>query len=133
MNGGQSELQFQIFARQYQHTLQETGFTAEILKSEVVNIINTCNFSYKLNLDLIAETFKLLCEPELFPTVRLRFVIYEVTVNIFRTSKCNILGERTVDKVQDCLKLVIRNLDSRFFLGVYCTAIAALSLIDRTH
>lgn len=93
-------------------------FTAEIVKAEVVNFIATYKFGCRLNLDVIAETYSILLEAELFPAVRLRSVLSEVTVNIFHTGKCTIIVAKTVDDVQDCIDLLVRNVDRRFFLGL---------------
>lgn len=87
VNGGHLELESQLLVRQYRYALQQIGYTAEIDKLEVLNIIDTYNLGYRLNLDCIGETYNLLFEPELFPAVRLHFQIYEITVNVFHTGK----------------------------------------------
>lgn len=113
VNGGQSELDSHLLVKRYQYALQEIGFTAEIVKSEVVSIIATDNFGCRLNLDRFAETFRLLYEPELFPAVRFCFVIYDVTLNVFHTGKCTILGARTADDARDCVDLLVKNVYNR--------------------
>lgn len=55
-NGGQLELLSQLFVRHQQYALQKIGFTADIVSSEIVNIIVTYNYACQLNVDLIAKT-----------------------------------------------------------------------------
>ena len=47
----------------------------------------------------IARRHKLEFEPELFPAVRYRIGELGVTVNIFHTGKCTILGAKSVEIV----------------------------------
>ena len=65
-----------------------------------------------LRLSDIARRYKLEFEPELFPAVRYRIGELGVTVDIFHTGKCTILGARSVEimskatyKIKDLLEV----------------------------
>lgn len=51
---------------------------------------------------------------DLLPEVRLHLEIYEVTVNIFHTGECNILGAKSVDDLEECILLPDRNVNTIF-------------------
>jgi TATA-box binding protein (TBP) (component of TFIID and TFIIIB) len=61
-----------------------------------VNIVARYIHHRPIKLFQLAQANRLEFEQELFPAVRLRFEDLKITVNIFRTGKCMILGAKGV-------------------------------------
>ena len=72
---------------------------AEYTNYQIQNIVACYCYGKPLKLAEIATRNKLEFEPELFPSVRYRDEDLKVTVNIFHTGKCVILGADTTEKV----------------------------------
>ena len=87
-----------IFLR-HLRTVSDIGISAEYTNCSIQNIVATYDLKRKLDLATIASHHRLEFEPELFPAVRYRIEDLKVTVNIFHTGKCTILGAKTVEIV----------------------------------
>lgn len=81
VSGGHSKLKSHFLVGTQQYALQENEFTANTIRSEVINISATYDSGCRLNLDMIAEASKLLFRPNSFQAVELRLVTYELTFN----------------------------------------------------
>jgi TATA-box binding protein (TBP) (component of TFIID and TFIIIB) len=76
-----------------------------------VNIVATYHHKNSLNIRVLAERFRLLFEPELFPAALYRIHDLGVTINIFYTGKCVLLGAKSeksvllsIKKLEDLLQ-----------------------------
>jgi transcription initiation factor TFIID TATA-box-binding protein len=105
----------------YQRTLKDLGYSANILKCQVVNIIATYNYGQRISLFEIAEKHKLEFEPEFFPAARARMEDLRVTVNIFHTGKCVILGAKSEEILKECVLRLQKILESEEFDSKNCT------------
>ena len=76
-------------------TVSDVGISAEYTNYSIQNIVATY--------DLKRTRHMLEFEPELFPAVRYRIEDLKVTVNIFHTGKCTILGAKTVEIVSEAV------------------------------
>jgi len=104
-----------IFLR-HLRTVLDLGIYTEYTNYNIYNIVATYDLKRKPHLATIASQHKLEFEPELFPAVRYRIENLKVTVNIFHTGKCTILGARTVEivsKVVDHIKDLIQDAEDR--------------------
>ena len=84
-------------------TVSDIGISAEYTNYSIQNIVATYDLKRKLDLATIATHHSLEFEPELFPAVRYRIKDLKVTVNIFHTGKCTILGAKTVEIVSEAV------------------------------
>ena len=88
---------------------------AEYTNYQIQNIVACYCYGKPLKLAEIATRNKLEFEPELFPAVRYRNNCLKVTVNIFHTGSCVILGAKsaeTVSQIVDEIKKIIKNADN---------------------
>ena len=84
-------------------TVSDIGISAEYTNYNIQNIVATYDFKRKFDLATIASHYWLEFEPELFPAVRYRIEDLKVTVNIFHTGKCTILGAKTAEIVSEAV------------------------------
>ena len=99
--GGITEGQAKRIFLRHLRTVLDIGISAEYTNYSIQNIVATCDVKRKLDLATIASHHRLEFEPELFPAVRYRIEDLRVTVNIFHTGKCTILGAKTVEIVSE--------------------------------
>ena len=97
--GGITEGQAKRMFLRHVRTVSDIGISAEYTNYNIQNIVATYDLKRKLDLATIASHHRLEFEPELFPAVRYRIEYLKVTVNIFHTGKCTILGAKTVEIV----------------------------------
>ena len=97
--GGTTEGQAKRNFLRYIKLITDLGISAAYEDYQIQNIVATYDHKEPLNLPDIAKRYKLEFEPELFPAVRYRIVELRVTVNIFHTGKCTILGAKSVEIV----------------------------------
>ena len=86
----------------YQRALRDMGYSANIVSSRVVNIIATYNHGKPLPLFELAKKNRLWLEPEIFPAARVRMEDLKITVNIFHSGKCMILGAKSEALLVEC-------------------------------
>jgi transcription initiation factor TFIID TATA-box-binding protein len=96
----------------YQSTLQNMGYSANIVTGQVVNIIATYNHGKRVPLFKIAQKHKLLFEPEIFPAARVHMDDLRVTVNIFHTGKCVLLRAKSEAILTECIFRLQKLLES---------------------
>ena len=99
----------------YQRALQNLGYSANIVSRQVVNIIATYNHGKRIPLFKIAQKNRLWFEPEIFPAARVRMYDLKITVNIFHTGKCMILGAKSVSAISECVVRLQKILESAQF------------------
>jgi transcription initiation factor TFIID TATA-box-binding protein len=102
INGIKSIQESNELVSAYQSSLRHMGYSANITKSQVVNIIATYNHGKRISLFEIAHKHKLWYEPEQFPAARVRMEDLKITVNIFHTGKCVILGAKSEELITEC-------------------------------
>ena len=101
--GGITEGQAKRIFLRHLRTVSDIGISTEYTKYNIQNIVATYDLKRKLDLATIALHHRLEFEPELFPAVRYRIEDLKVTVNIFHTGKCTILGAKTVERVSEAV------------------------------
>ena len=88
------------------------GVDVSKMDYKVVNIIACYKRTTAVDLEGLSQSCKLEYFPELFPAVRYRDEDYRVTVNIFRTGNCVILGAkdfRIVEQITKRVKCMLEN------------------------
>ena len=96
----------------YLSFLSHLGTKVDYDNYRIQNIVATYDHCKPLSLYHIAERHCLEFEPEMFPAVRYRIPDIAVTVNIFHTGKCTILGAKSTEIVSqaiDRIKEIFRN------------------------
>ena len=101
--GGITEGQAKRIFLRHLGTLSDISISTENTNYDIQNIVATYDLKRKLDLATIASHHRLEFEPELFPAVRYRIEDLKVTVNIFHTGKCTILGAKTVEIVSEAV------------------------------
>jgi transcription initiation factor TFIID TATA-box-binding protein len=96
----------------YQETLKGMGYSANIVSSQVANIIATYNHGKRVPLFKIAQKNRLWFEPEIFPAARVRMEDLKITVNIFHSGKCMILGAKSESLLTECVRCLRKLLES---------------------
>ena len=97
--GGTTEGQAKRNFLRYIRLITDLGISAAYEDYQIRNIVATYDHKSPLSLLDIARRYKLELEPEFFPAVRYRIGELGVTVNIFHTGKCTILGAKSVEIV----------------------------------
>jgi transcription initiation factor TFIID TATA-box-binding protein len=115
INGIKSMQESNELVSAYQSSLRDMGYSANIIKSQVVNIIATYNHGKRISLFEIAYKHKLWFEPEQFPAVRIRMEDLKITVNIFHTGKCVILGAKSEEVLTESVSRLQKILESEQF------------------
>jgi TATA-box binding protein (TBP) (component of TFIID and TFIIIB) len=104
INGGKSEFEASYLVGFYHRILQEIIPHIAVKEQRVVNIVATYDHGKPVNLpSIVKRQHELNCsqrhwmvfEPELFPAVKYRAEDLKVTINIFHTGKCVLLGCRS--------------------------------------
>ena len=114
--GGTTEGQAKRIFMRHLRTVSDLGICTAYKNYKVQNIVATYDLRRKLHLATIASHHRLEFVPELFPAVRYRFQDLNVTVNIFHTGKCTILGAKTaeiVSQVVDRIRNLIQDAEDR--------------------
>ena len=115
ITGGLTEGQAKRIFIKYLRILVDLGIDAEYGNYRIQNIIACYIHGKALNLAKLATLNKLEFEPELFPAVRFRDNSLRVTVNIFHTGSCVILGAKSVESISIILqniKQIIQDAES---------------------
>ena len=114
--GGITEGQAKRIFMRHLRTVSDLGINTEYTNYNIQNIVAIYHLKRKLDLASIASHHRLEFESELFPAVIYRIEDLKVTVNIFHTGKCTILGAKTVEIVSeavDRIKDLIRDAEGR--------------------
>ena len=101
--GGTTEGQTKRIFLRYLGLLSDLGISIDYQDYHIQNIVACYDYGQKLDLYLVAQSNKFEFEPELFPAVRYRDKTLKVTVNIFHTGKCTILGAKSVEVVSEAV------------------------------
>ena len=72
----------------------------------IQNIVACYKHTERISLERLARKYSLEYFPELFPAVRFRDDYRNVTVNIFHTGSCVILGAKTVSIVHETVAIL---------------------------
>lgn len=102
VNGGTFKEEAEETVVLFRRVFRSMGYRAVILSQNIVNIVAKYDCKRRLKLQNIADAFNFWYEPEIFPAVRIRLKAINVTVNIFHSGKCMILGAKTEKHVQKC-------------------------------
>ena len=102
--GGTTEKESKGIFDIYLAAIADLGHPIEYTDYHIQNIVACYQHPEKLILYDIARRHGLEYEPELFPAVRYRDKYYKVTVNIFHTGSCVILGAKTLAIVGHTVK-----------------------------
>jgi TATA-box binding protein (TBP) (component of TFIID and TFIIIB) len=100
VNGGKSVAESESLISFYQQSLHGLGYSAKILKSQVVNIVAVHDHGKSIRLYDVAKNNRLFFEPEIFPAIKVRLSDHAVTIHIFHTGKCTILGAKAEQDVE---------------------------------
>jgi transcription initiation factor TFIID TATA-box-binding protein len=90
VNGAKSVREAKALARRFAKKLRCVGYKCRISDFRVVNVVATCNFGHRLDLNALAKQFNAYFSPELFPGLRVK--LSECSAVLFHTGKCNLLG-----------------------------------------
>lgn len=101
--GGCTEGQNKRIFLKFIRILVDLGLNVEYINYKIQNIVACYRFRKPVKLAKIAAQYKLEFEPELFPAVRYRNDCLKVTVNIFHTGSCVILGAKTTEIVSEVI------------------------------
>ena len=96
----------------YLQLLQHLGYPCIRRNLKIQNIIARYDHREKINLHTLARQTKFEYEPDLFPAVRFRLKDLKITVNIFRTGKCMVLGAKSIEDIniaEERLKNLLKN------------------------
>jgi transcription initiation factor TFIID TATA-box-binding protein len=115
INGAKAFQEASELVSAYQCALQNMGYSVNILTCQVVNIIATYDHGKRVPLFKIAQKHKLLFEPEIFPAARVRMDDLKLTVNIFHTGKCVLLGAKAESVLTECVIRLQKLLESVAF------------------
>jgi transcription initiation factor TFIID TATA-box-binding protein len=80
----------------YSNLLGHLGYECRYGELKIQNIIARYTHFESIDLVQLANKNKLEFEPELFPAVRYRLEELNITINIFRTGKCMLLGSKNL-------------------------------------
>jgi len=111
--GGKSELEAKNLFDRFISMLADLGSRIEYTDYQIQNIVACYKHPGQVNLQKLARAktsryFTVEFEPELFPAVRLRDNLNKVTVNIFHTGSCVILGAKTSSVVAHSVDVIKR-------------------------
>ena len=104
--GGVTEAETKENFARYLSILFDLGISNDCDSYRIQNIVATYDYKRRLDLFYIAKKNRLQFEPELFPAVRYRIHDLKITVNIFHTGKCTILGAKTVVAVSQAVERI---------------------------
>ena len=107
--GGETENETKEVFDSYMEAFADLGHPIEYKDYHIQNIVACYKHPQRARLDHLAEKNRLEFEPELFPAVRYRDEKRKVTVNIFHTGNCVILGAKSVRIVNEIVE-VLKNL-----------------------
>lgn len=97
--GGRSVAQNYALFEDYVQLLHYLGYDFPAQQPQVQNIIAKCSHSTRINLLKFAAVRDvkdiISYEPEVFPAIRYRLDGLKITINIFHTGKCMVLGAKS--------------------------------------
>ncbi|XP_055353766.1 TATA-box-binding protein-like [Paramacrobiotus metropolitanus] len=135
INGGTSEKEVRTLLKRYRFRLTHLGYTANVVSKRTANIMATYDHQHPINLYKFAKAQKLYYEPELFDAAKMRYADLGITVKVFSSGKCTILGAKSVKAVDICIDRLratlpsnpppihYRSLTSRYFVVLFCVAV----------
>ena len=94
LNGGRSEKDVDILVGLYSFMLQLLNYNAVVIEQNIVNIVATYKHLKPVHLYFLCNRRNVVWEPELFPAAKYRIHDLGVTVNIFASGKCVLLGAK---------------------------------------
>ena len=112
--GGTSEFEARELFDRYMSALADLGSEIQYTNYKIQNIVACYKHPHQINLPKLAckhidpAFFVLEFEPELFPAVRFRDNLNKVTVNIFHTGSCVILGAKDTVRVENTVRVIKR-------------------------
>ena len=95
LNGGKSESEVENLIEFYTYVLQLLDYKAVVTERSIVNIVATYTNHEPVRLHNLSRHQELVWEPELFPAVKYRIHDLGVTINIFASGKCVLLGAKS--------------------------------------
>jgi len=104
--GGKTEEEARQVFDMYMAQFADLGHPIEYKDYHIQNIVACYKHTERINLDRLARKYSLEYFPELFPAVRYRDDYRKVTVNIFHTGSCVILGAKTVSIVHETVSIL---------------------------
>ena len=104
--GGKTEEEARQVFDMYMARFADLGHPIEYKDYHIQNIVACYKHTERISLDRLARKYSLEYFPELFPAVRYRDDYPKVTVNIFHTGSCVILGAKTVSIVHETVTIL---------------------------
>ena len=104
--GGMIEEEARKVLDMYMVQFADLGHPIECKDYHIQNIVACYKHTERINLDRLARKYSLEYFRELFPAVRYRDDYRKVTVNIFHTGSCVILGAKTVSIVHETVSIL---------------------------
>jgi len=114
--GGRSEEEAMAIFEDCIKMIVDLGHPLDYLDYKISNIVASYRHDKSINLHKLAETHNLEFNPEIFPAVRRRYKKEKVTVNIFHTGSCVILGAKSAESVSKTvldLESLLKDAESR--------------------
>jgi transcription initiation factor TFIID TATA-box-binding protein len=90
----------------YVELLRKIGYIGEYTNFRIVNIVARYVHPEKIHLNNLKIKHNLIFLPEIFPAAHFRIEHLKITINIFRSGKCMILGAKSVDAVDQAVNLL---------------------------
>ena len=104
--GGKTEEEARQVLDMYMAEFADLSHPIEYKDYHTQNIVACYKHTERISLDRLARKYSLEYFPELFPVVRYRDDYRKVTVNIFHTGSCVILGAKTVSIVHETVSIL---------------------------
>ena len=104
--GGKTEEEAMQVFNMYMAEFADLGHPIESKDYHIQNTVACYKHTERINLERLARKYSLEYFPELFPAVRYRDDYRKVTVNIFHTGSCVILGAKTVSIVDETVSIL---------------------------
>ncbi len=101
--GGTTEEEVKDILHMYLRHFANLGHPISYKDYRIQNIVSCYKHDKTVDLTPFSIKHKLEYEPELFPAVRYKCPLTNVTVNIFRSGSCVILGAKSVDSLNQTL------------------------------
>ena len=114
-NGGKCESDVTILISLYSHLLQLLNYSAIVTEQSIVNIVATYKHQQSVHLYFLCNHQDIQWEPELFPAAKYRINDLGVTVNIFASGKCVLLGAKSellLSAALSKLQTILTNLEN---------------------
>ncbi len=106
--GGTTEEKVKDILDKYLRQFADLGHPISYRDFQIQNIVSCYKHDTPIDLTSFSKEHKLEYEPELFPAVRYKCPLTNITVNIFCSGCCVVLGAKTID----CLNQTVSALQS---------------------